>query len=175
MAYTVYTTPALVCGSFDSNTADKTVLLFTRDAGMIYAAVKSAREERSKHRYALTEFSFLNVSLIQGKGGWRIVGTEPIGNVYTHLSSRMARGYVRNVVRFVKRMVRGEEAYAPLFEEVAGALRTASDEGDHVRSELDTAYRICTHLGYLPERDVSALSTDEVKRHVEQAIRASHL
>jgi DNA repair protein RecO len=175
MAYTVYTTPALVCGSFDSNTADKTAMLFTRDAGMIYAAVKSAREERSKHRYALTEFSLLNVSLVQGKSGWRIVGTEPVANMYTKLETRMARAYVRNVVRFVKRMVRGEDANPHLFEHVASALRAATELSDHSRAEYETIYHICALLGYLPERNLTERSTQDIVRDIEKAIGASHL
>lgn len=56
MAYETYTTEALVCGTFNRNTADRSYLLFTREAGMLYADARSVREERSRQRYALRTF-----------------------------------------------------------------------------------------------------------------------
>ena len=48
MSYQTYITEALIVGSFDSNTADKSYLLFTKSAGMLYASARSVREEDRK-------------------------------------------------------------------------------------------------------------------------------
>ena len=56
MAYVTYTTLALVCGTFDQKTSDRSYMLFTREAGMLFASARSVREERSKQRYASTRF-----------------------------------------------------------------------------------------------------------------------
>lgn len=176
--YHVYTTPAIVCGAYDNGVADRTVLLFTRDAGMIFASVKSVREERSKHRYTLTEFSLLTASLVQGKSGWRIVGSEPIMNVYTNLTTRASRAYVRNILRFIKRMVRGEEVVDGLFDCVESALRSVATmqyTDDMTRAEREVFYHMCVLLGYLPKQDVSLLTTDMIEKEVAHAIAASHL
>lgn len=173
--YRVYTTQALVCGAFDSMTADRTVQFFTRDAGMLYAAVKSVREERSKQRYGLTEFSILTVSLIRGKAGWRITGVEPLTNVFTQLKTREQRAYVRNIVRFLKRMVRGEESVRALFDIVAEALVRAAHEENLERAEREFMHRACALLGYLPHKDVGALTDVELTYDIEKALAASHL
>ena len=72
MSYQTYITDAVVVGSYASNTADKSYLLFTKRAGMLYATARSVREERSKQRYALQDFSHITVTLVKGKGGWCI-------------------------------------------------------------------------------------------------------
>jgi recombinational DNA repair protein (RecF pathway) len=174
--YRIYTTPALVSGSFDRMTADRTVQLFTREVGMIYAVVQGVRKECSKHRYALTEFSLLNVSLVQGKGGWRIVGVEPLGNLFTPLATREQRAFARNVIRFVKRMVRGEEAHSKLFDDVAMCLRDWTyTMSDLVRAEQEAQYLICMHLGYVPIADPSQYTDKELAAHITRAIYASQL
>ena len=88
MAYQTYITEAIVCGSYDSNTSDRSFLLFAREAGMIYAHAKSVREERSKQRYALQVCSHVRVTLIRGKSGWKIAGVEPQQNLYALATTR---------------------------------------------------------------------------------------
>ena len=72
MAYATYTTQALVCGTFDRNTADRSYRLFTREFGMVWADARSVRLEKSKQRSALTDFSVVRISLVRGKAGWKI-------------------------------------------------------------------------------------------------------
>ncbi|MEX2341217.1 MAG: recombination protein O N-terminal domain-containing protein, partial [Candidatus Paceibacterota bacterium] len=83
MSYKTYTTEAIVCGSRVNNTSDKSFLLFTKDAGMLWAAAKSVREERSRQRFALQDFSLIRASLIKGKSGWRIGSVESDRNYFT--------------------------------------------------------------------------------------------
>src|SRR3989338_1991957 len=173
--YRVYTTKALVCGAFDNMTADKTVQLFTRDAGMLYAASKSVREERSKQRYSLTEFSILTVSMIRGKSGWRITGVEPFLNVFTPLTTREQRAFVRNCVRFLKRMVRGEESAAPLFDLITEALIRTTETENLARAEQELMHRACVVLGYLPHKNMEELTDTELARDIAKALTASHL
>lgn len=173
MAYTVYTTPALVCGAFDRNTADRSVMLFTRDAGMIYAQVKSVREERSKNRYGLTEFSHLNVSLVRGKTGWRVVGVEPLGNIYSSLTSREERTLVRNSIRLLRRLVRGEEPHAVLYELVATTL--TQKHVDPRRAEYELSYKMLAELGYVQKMDITDIDSTVLEREIDHALKQSHL
>ena len=105
MSYQTYTTEALVCGSFLHNTADKVFLLFTREAGMLYATAKSVREERSKQRFALQDFSLINVSLIKGKQGWRVGSVEAEVNYFTKSEERLARGSVVLLFKTLRRFI----------------------------------------------------------------------
>lgn len=152
--YKIYTTDALVCRTLPRNTADLSVLLFTREAGMLVASVKSGREERSKHRSALQEFSLVRVSLVRGKSGWRVTGAEPLGNLYFRLSSRQERTVLRNTVRFLRRFVHGEEPVQALFDDIVDALASGEPEVlSDGRLETALTLRMLHTLGYVAVTD----------------------
>lgn len=151
MSYQTYTTEALVCGSYARQGAHKTLLLFTRDAGMLYAVARSVREERSRQRGALQDFSRVRVSLIRGKAGWRVGSVVPLGNVYATAPDRAARGSVVALVRFTRRFVAGEEAAPALFDELAAALTAISTRPAAATDiELLATVRLLLALGYVP-------------------------
>ena len=177
MAYPTYITEALVCGTYDSQGADRSFLLFTREAGMIYAHAKSVREEYSKQRYALQECSHARVTLIRGKSGWKIAGTEPIQNLYTLAQSRESRAFLRTIVLLLKRVVHGETVYAEIFDDVIDAC-VKSDVYTQTKLESILSLRILHALGYIapvpafdailhcamPYTIVSGLSESEEKK-----------
>lgn len=190
MSYQIYITEALVCGTYDRNTSDRSVALFTREAGMLYATVKSAREERSKHRYALQDFSVARVSLVRGKTGWRVTGAEPVTNLYWNTSTREGRAVVRNVVRLLRRFVNGEEPMPDVYDDLMSALSTTTLLTD--RLELLLTLRTLSALGYIdPEgqnralieaddalsvlSQVTASHEEEGKRAIARAFETSHL
>lgn len=153
----MYTTEALVCGSRDSNTSDRSYLLFTREAGMVWAMARSVREERSKQRYALQDHSLVRVSLVRGKSGWRIGSVEPILNPYLSAADRIGRAGVVALVKFLRRFVHGEWAHPVLFDDVAFALPRLASTTDLDQSELLTTVfeaRALYTLGYLASSDM---------------------
>ncbi len=146
--YQTYITEALVCGSYDSNTADRSFLLFTKEAGMIYASAKSVREERSKQRYALQECSHIRATLVRGKSGWKIAGVEAIQNLYTLAETREARTLVRNSIRLLRRVIHGETVHEAIFQDVIEVCNQAKNHS-HTRLEYVLALRILHTLGYI--------------------------
>lgn len=150
MAYATYTTEALVCGTWSRNTADRSYLLFTRDAGMLYADARSVREERSRQRYALQDFSLVRVSLIKGKQSWKIGSIEIQKNYYHDAIDKEARGSVVNISRLLRRFVKGEEASPVLFDYVLEVLEVLQAEGTE-RSfvQMATQVQILSLLGYV--------------------------
>jgi len=128
MTYVTYTTKALVCGTFNRNTSDRSYLLFTREAGMLYADARSVREERSRQRYALQDFSLVRVSLIKGKVGWKVGSIEAQKNYYHLAVDKDARGSVVSLFRLLRRFVKGEEAAPELFDYVATAFDGLANE-----------------------------------------------
>ncbi|MCF7816155.1 MAG: recombination protein O N-terminal domain-containing protein [Candidatus Pacebacteria bacterium] len=148
MAYQTYITEALVCGSTDSHTADRSFLLFTREAGMIFAHAKSVREERSKQRYALQDCSHIRVTLIRGKSGWKIAGVESFHNFYTLAKTRETRAFLRNTIHLLRRVVHGETSYKEIFDDVISAC-LKSEEYSHKKLELVLFARILHALGYI--------------------------
>lgn len=157
MAYQTYITEAIVCGSYDSNTSDRSFLLFAREAGMIYAHAKSVREERSKQRYALQVCSHVRATLIRGKSGWKIAGVEPQQNLYALATTREARAFLRNIILLLKRIVHGETVYEEIFDDIVG---TCMEVGKHDPLKLESilTLRILHALGYIaPHESYNAL------------------
>ena len=180
MSYQTYTTEALVCGSFLHNTADKVFLLFTREAGMLYATAKSVREERSKQRFALQDFSLINVSLIKGKQGWRVGSVEVEMNYFAKAEGRSARGSVVLLFKTLRRFIHDEEPLQKLFDFCLEALKVISQENQQ-RSFLDGVDK-----NNLPEGIEKAnfsdlvnyqndLSVPKLEKLIEKAIANSHL
>jgi recombinational DNA repair protein (RecF pathway) len=150
VSYKTYTTPALVCGSTHSNTSDKSYLLFTREGGMVWASARSVREERSKQRYALQDFSQIRVSLIKGKSGWRIGSVEPLGNPFMQAQSRQERGCVTYLFTQLRRYVHGEVALLRVYDDAILILATEAYRTDTWREiQLLFSVRLLSDLGYI--------------------------
>ena len=151
MAYATYTTRALVCGSRDSFTSDRSYLLFTEDAGMVWAAARSVRMEKSKQRYGLQDFSLIRVSLVKGKTGWKIGSTEAIKNPFLSARSRSERALATYVVRQLRRYLQGEEPVRPIFNDVWQLLTSTehwtTEDIPHVQSVY--TLRLLNQLGYV--------------------------
>lgn len=152
MAYKTYITEALVCGSLHRNTYDRSFLLFTREAGMVWASARSVRKEKSKQRYALQEFSHIRASLVSGKAGWRVAGVESFNNLYFFAETRKARGLVRNTVRLLRRTIHGEGYTTRLFDDVLFSLARCN-EFDQEKLEQVLALRVLHDLGYVSPSD----------------------
>lgn len=131
MSYTNYTTDAFVCGHLKRGNADKLLYLFTEEGGMLMARAVSVREERSKMRFALEDFSFARVSLVRGKQGWRVVGVTESVNHYLTTDTRAVRRVMREWVLLLRRLVIGEDnardVYVIFRDGVEALMSTSSD------------------------------------------------
>ena len=150
MSYKTYITEALVCGSVANNTSDKSYLFFSKEAGMLWATAKSVREERSKQRCALQDFSHIRVSLIKGKSGWRIGSVEALGNPFMQADTRVKRGTVNFVVTQLRRYVQGETQLPNVYEDTFALL---AYEENHTETILLVRelflLRLLYELGYI--------------------------
>lgn len=162
MSYKTYTTEAIVCGSRASNTSDKSFLLFTKDAGMLWASAKSVREERSKQRFALQDFSLSKVSLVRGKTGWRVGSAEGQGNFFERASGQTGRAGAARLVRLLRQFIHGEVTHPLLFEDAKEALTQMADsEGDAANILAIFTLRLLYRLGYVAK-------TPTVERYLEE-------
>ncbi len=190
MSYQTYITEAIVCGSKNSMTSDKSYLLFTKDAGMLWARARSVRMEKSKQRYALQDFSIIRVSLVKGKGGWRIGSVEAVSNPFMEALSRRARGGVHAVMKLLRRFIHGEESHKSLYTDTVLVLSCMSVAQSEDISDLQNLFtlRLLHMLGYIaPHVDYAdILETEDpwsvpvplpVRAHtaIEKALQVSHL
>lgn len=195
MAYQTYTTDALVIGSEDRLTADRVISLFTREAGLVRARAVSVRRERSKLRYGLQDFSLVRTSLVRGKQGWRVTGAECAVNLYFSTDDRHVRGAQLRILRLVRRLVRGEETHAALYDVLIDGLAALSARAQEeiVHAERVLTLRLLSMLGYVAPKDIyqqilKAPSLKEalfvelgeaeekaIEKVIEEALTASHL
>lgn len=192
MAYQTYTTDAIVVGSEDAGNADRTIILFSREAGLLFARAVSVRKEQSKLRYGLQDFSYSRVSLVRGKQGWRVVGAERTRNLYFETDERARRAALFRIVKFIRRFVQGEEPHPYLFDVISDGFETFSlcDSEDIKTAERLLTLRMLAALGYVASqgpyqhfisseplmRVCSDRSAErEVNTAIESALALSHL
>ena len=182
MSYVTYTTKAIVCGTYDRNTADRSYRLFTRELGMLYADARSVRLEKSLQRQALQDFSLIKVSLIKGRGGWKIGSVSELKNYYSAAVDQPARGSVVKLTRLVRRFVTGEETHEELFDEYIAALDFfVAPQAQRICFENICIQRMLALFGYIKSTDVPSLfygvaladiTVDEVCLH-DKAVKLS--
>lgn len=150
--YPIYITEGIVLRKLPVGEANVVVSILTRDLGLVRAAARSARVERSKLRYGLEVHTLARFSFVRGRHEWRLVGAEDARHMLRDvaLSSRTASSRVTNLLL---RLMPGQEPSRQLFDTVQrGITSLASVEGEEAASiECVLVLRILAHLGYLPE------------------------
>lgn len=144
---------------------------------MLYADARSVREERSRQRYALQEFSLLRVSLIKGKHSWKVGSIEALQNYYQTASSKAARGSVVSIFRLLRRFVKGEEPVTELFALAEAGLAVLVDDiPDRLFVEEVLQLRMLALLGYVDIKKippaVMAAAPAEIAQLANEAHRA---
>ena len=195
MSYQIYTTDAIVCGSWERGEHDRYLLLFTRDVGMVVARAAGVRGVRSKLRYALQDFSQVRISLVRGKQSWRVTGVEPDENLYFAAPSREGRAAMLRGIRLLRRLIHGEDIHVELFRvTIDGLLYLITLELPDKNAETLFALRILYQLGYIDSGDTyrfaidahsleeavielgeNTQAVDHLNRKVEEALLASQL
>lgn len=147
--YQKYQTDALVLGSYENGEADKTIVLYTRDFGLIRGRATAVRLETSKMRYALQHYSRSYVSLVKGKRGWRVAGAAAAQLAAPERKKGIA-AFAR-IAELTIRLVGGEEENQYLFSALAEAHRAllSNDDNASATIEIVCVARILYALGYL--------------------------
>lgn len=187
MAYQTYTTEAFVCGTRNNNTADRSYLLFTAQAGMLWASARSVREERSRQRYALQDFSRIRVTLVKGKSGWRIGSVEAVLNGFSAAPDRATRHCITKCFLLLRRFIHGEGAYPTIFSDLETLYSVIQKGGTLPVVASDYfALRLLETLGYVAPVSDGALEnvdwyqdngelTRVQKKAIDTAVAESHL
>ena len=160
---------------------------------MLYADARSAREERSRQRYSLQDFTLVRVSLVKGKGGWKVGSIQALHNFYHEAVNQAARGSVVSVFRLLRRFFKGEEPAPELFDYIVQAVeKLAIEQPERTFLQMLIQVHILAELGYvdnqllptaLQNRTLASLDTtnysetDErtIEQLYTQAVSASHL
>ena len=173
MAHHRYHTEALVLGSTPIGEANRFIDMFTEDLGRVRAVARSVREERSKLRFSLQDFSISDVCLVRGRDVWRVVGAQNKYNFHQELKEREEeRDMTLRLLSLLKRLLNGEEENKALFKVVKDALmfiKTNEPSKEELNSfECLVALRVLYNLGYLAKDGKNArfLETADVNADI---------
>ena len=188
----IYHTNSIVLDTFPTGEADMTILLFTKELGMILAVAKSVRSAKSKLRYSLQIGSVSKVDLVKGKQVWRVISATPIDRI--NVLDTETRAVVAKAVRFVKRMVDKEKEERGIYSDLESLLfSTKKGHSKEKLAEIELVFylRSLFGLGYIAnntefreilsrEYSISELETLPLPRKkildaIKNAIYESHL
>jgi len=146
--YEKYHTEALVLGNREMGEADRVIVLFTRDFGLVRARASSIRTERSKMRYAIQDYARADVSLVKGKRGWRLAGATALKSA---TGDRKCVATFARIAELTMRLVHGEEKNDYLFAVLAEAHDALMRERVEASAtiEIVCVARVLYALGYL--------------------------
>ena len=159
MSYTKLHTPALVLSAHNVGETSRTFALFTPLVGTIYAKAQGVRELKSRHRFALQTFSCADVSLVSGKGGWRITNATPTYSLYSEFARDPHKKRIAiRIVQLLRRLITGEQTDEQLFMLVTESfdfLKRQELTSQEIRAlEVLIVLRILHLLGYVKEEEI---------------------
>ena len=149
----IYHTDAFVLHSRPHGEDSKTLALYTRELGLVYARAQALRKITSKLRYTLQDFSRAQVDLVRGKEIWRITTAVPLHSYKELRSTPLAERILARVVSVTLRLCPGEEADGEVFqalEDTYALLELGPLSESQARNiELFSISRILIALGYI--------------------------
>ncbi len=153
MTHHHYDTEALVVWGSAEGEANRSLLLFTKELGLVRGLARGVRRERSKLRYSLRELSHTRVSLVRGREVWRVTGAVIMADFHQALLGQpRSQKLAARLCLLLRRLLPGEEKNEVLFNVVIQALAYLSEKKPHgeVLSAVEhlTVLRMLAALGY---------------------------
>lgn len=166
MAHHIHHTEGYILGSAGVGEANRYIIIFTRELGVIGAVAQSVRRIESKLRYALQDFSHARIDVVRGKQSWRITSAQALHDLDAiHTDQAKLRPYVRTLM-LVRRLCSGEEPNEELFSMIGdafGFLVTHTLMHEALEGwELVVSIRILHNLGYLSGQSSSTFLGGEI-------------
>lgn len=153
--YTKHHTEGIILKSFERGEADRVYVIFTRAFGLVYAHASSVREEKSKLRGALLDFTYGEFTLVRARDRWRLTDARVLLATWNSLGVDAKRGVVVRMLGLVGKLSAAEDPQPELFDIVSRGMvflsRTALSGSECANLEVLLALRVLKHLGYLGE------------------------
>lgn len=180
MPYHTYQTEGVILEAFNSGENNRSLVVFTRELGLVRVYAKSSREVRSKLRPLLQKFSYVDLSVVRGKGTFRVTGAEERFNLYYELakedSARLSenanhsegakmRALLR-IYNLLLRLLQGQEKDEKLYD-VVRAFTEYLKKGYNIDKQLSAlellvVARLLHRLGYLEEFKETGYSLENI-------------
>ncbi|MBP6908250.1 MAG: DNA repair protein RecO [Candidatus Pacebacteria bacterium] len=191
----IYHTHGYILGSRNSGEANKMLIIYTRELGLVRAVAQGIRLSKSKLRFSLQDFSYAKIDFVRGRDVWRVTSASTITSFPYARSDRDSFLLLARVSALLERLCDGEESHQTIFDECIDAFHLLDvphfEKESREALELHLVLRILHTLGYIGESDIltSYLTSafDEshtgallrerqaIVMHINKALRESHL
>ncbi len=165
MSHRLYHTEAILLGNRPYGEANRLLYLLTPDLGLVLTAVQGVRQQSSKLRGHLLDYNHLRVSLVRGRGIWRLTGAEVISDQISVFNLAQQTWWWR-LCHLARRLIHGEESQPELFARFINWATDLSQTADlsqlryhGLRHHLELLHL----LGYVPYHEFlqSAQASDD--------------
>jgi DNA repair protein RecO len=133
--------------------ANKMFMIYTREMGLVRALARGVRLHKSKLRFTLQDFSYINVDLVRGKELWRVTSARHISSFPLARRSTHSLVLMTRVSKLLERLCTGESPNINIFDDFVQALYLLDSEDVSLSSrealELHLVLRIMNSLGYI--------------------------
>lgn len=148
--HTIFHTDAIVLHAYPTNEANKTIVLFTRELGVVRARAQGIRKSGAKLGAHVVEYSIIRADLVKGRGQWRMTTAKVVKNPsMEHVTAEHKRAYVR-MLGLVERFLGDESPQAELFDHIIECSQLLLDMTLDVKT-FDTIilWKCMVFLGYV--------------------------
>ena len=149
----IYHTHGFILSSRNTGEANKMLTVYTREMGLVRAMAQGIRLHKSKLRFTLQDFSYVNVDLVRGKELWRVTSAKHISSFPLARSCALSLILITRVGSLIERLCTGESPNESIFDDFIQALYLLDDESISSSSrealELHLILRIMNSLGYI--------------------------
>ena len=150
MSYHIYTTDGIIRKRTAFGEANIFLHILTEDLGLIVAGARSARLSSSKLRSALQEDTYVSVSCVKGKNGWKITNVVEKENFFFNYPN-FSHKVLSQISSVLLKMIPGESPHKEIFQVVKSGfefLKTLHEK-DVLNFETLVVLRILHQLGYV--------------------------
>lgn len=191
----IYHTHGFILSSRNSGEANKILYIYTKELGLVRASVQGVRLSNSKLRFALQDFSYAKIDLVQGREFWKVTSATSLDTFALVKSSEKSLALMASVSKLIERLCVGEQSNEKIFHDLIEALSILNnfEIKDDLRKalELHLVLRIMNSLGYIGDSEIlidylnSPFTEDQIEgllskrksiiSHINKAIIESHL
>lgn len=154
----IYHTHGFILGSRNTGEANKMLTVYTREMGLVRAMVQGIRLHKSKLRFSLQDFSYVNIDLVRGRDIWRVTSAKAITSFPFARSDKLSLILMARVSKLIERLCDGEEANEKIFDDFIQAFYLLDDidisKSSREALELYLVLRIMNTLGYIGQSDM---------------------
>ncbi len=155
----IYQIEGIILKSANFGESNKYLFVITEEFGLIKITAQGLRNLKSKLRYGLQELSVVRLSMVKGRGAWRLINAIYDRNLYFSLAKSRNKLIVANsVLDLLTKLLQGEEKNEDLYKVIKEALSFLEDNDFSDESikgfENIIVVRILYCLGYFDKNKI---------------------